>query len=440
MKLRDFLKLMVMAMVLPLAFVACSENDEPEIPESVTLNEADVDMLMGGTLQLTATVVSNDPNSTAVTWTSSNPAVATVDNNGLITAVAPGEAVITATLGMGRAQATCEVEVDAENMLLVFNGGNMSASIDGSLSVVRYERSQSVIYDAVGDANKRSLGSIVQDGVIFGDNLYIAVDGSNTIEVVNKYSFKWVTTISPDETAYEPRDIVADDNYVYVSMYTGYVCRIDPKTNKIDKTVQVGPNPEEMVVEDGFLYVVNSDGMNYGKNYDDGKTVSKIDLKSFTEVKKINVGLNPTAIQEADDKIFVLCMGNYGYNPEYEFVPTSIYVIDENDNVTNTNIPATFFTAEDDVLYVVDSPWGGSTSYKSYKASDLSVISESFIKTPVDSPAGIAVDDNRIFISSYILGTGAYSADGYVNEYKMDGTLVKKYDVGVGPVHMLVVD
>ena len=436
MKLRDFLKLMVMAMVLPLAFVACSENDEPEIPESVTLNEADVDMLMGGTLQLTATVVSNDPNSTAVTWTSSNPAVATVDNNGLITAVAPGEAVITATLGMGRAQATCEVEVDAENMLLVFNGGSMYSSIDGSLSAIKFERSQTVSNNVFSTANGRSLGATVQDGVVYGDNLYIAVDGSNTIEVVNKYSFKSVTTILPDQTAYEPRDIVADDNYIYVSMYTGYVARIDPKTNKIDKTVQVGPNPEEMVVENGFLYVVNSDGLNYGNNYENGKTVSKIDLKSFTEVKKINVGLNPTAIQESADKIFVLCMGNYGD------VPASLYVIDENDNVTNTGIPASFFTEEDDVLYVVDSPWGGSTSYTSYKASDLSVVSESFIKTPVDSPAGITVDDGRIFVSSYNLvnGYASYSVEGYVNEYKMDGTLVKKYDVGVGPVHMLVVD
>lgn len=436
MKLRDFLKLMVMAMVLPLAFVACSENDEPEIPESVTLNEADVDMLMGGTLQLTATVVSNDPNSTAVTWTSSNPAVATVDNNGLITAVAPGEAVITATLGMGRAQATCEVEVDAENMLLVFNGGSMYNSIDGSLSAVKFERSQTVSNNVFSTANGRSLGATVQDGVVYGDNLYIAVDGSNTIEVVNKYSFKSITTILPDQTAYEPRDIIEEDGYIYVSMYTGYVCRIDPKTNKIDKTVQVGPNPEEMVVENGFLYVVNSDGLNYGNNYENGKTVSKIDLKSFTEAKKIDVGLNPTAIQEADDKIFVLCMGNYGD------VPASIYVIDENDNVTDTGIPASFFAAEDDVLYVVDSPWGGSTSYKSYKASDLSVVSESFIKTPVDAPAGIAVDEGRIFVSSYNLvnGYASYSTDGYVNEYKMDGTLVKKYDVGVGPVHMLVVD
>ncbi|MBR3718214.1 MAG: Ig-like domain-containing protein [Bacteroidaceae bacterium] len=450
MKLRDFLKLMVMVMVLPLAFVACSENDEPEIPESVTLNEADVDMLMGGTLQLTATVVSNDPNSTAVTWTSSNPAVATVDNNGLITAVAPGEAVITATLGMGRAQATCEVEVDAENMLLVFNGGSMYSSIDGSLSAVKFERSQTVSNNVFSTANGRSLGATVQDGVVYGDNLYIAVDGSNTIEVVNKYSFKSVTTILPDQTAYEPRDIVADDNYIYVSMYTGYVARIDPKTNKIDKTVQVGPNPEEMVVEDGFLYVVNSDGLNYNYNYVNGKTVSKIDLKSFTEVKKIEVGLNPTAIVETEDKFFVLCMGNYGMDPNYEFVPTSIYVIDENDNVTNTNLSASFFAAEDGVLYVVDSPWGGSTSYVSYSAKDLSVISDQFVKDPVDAPAGIAVEDDRIFISSYNLvnGSASYNTDGYVNEYRTDATavyppnyqLVKKYDVGVGPVHMLVVD
>ncbi|MBR1940422.1 MAG: Ig-like domain-containing protein [Bacteroidaceae bacterium] len=438
MKLRDFLKLMVMAMVLPLAFVACSENDEPEIPESVTLNEADVDMLMGGTLQLTATVVSNDPNSTAVTWTSSNPAVATVDNNGLITAVAPGEAVITATLGMGRAQATCEVEVDAENMLLVFNSGSMFYSIDGSLSQIKYEKSQSVVYDIFSDVNKRSLGATVQDGIIFGENLYIAVDGSNTIEVVNKYTFKSVATILPDETAYEPRDIVADDNYVYVSLYTGHVARIDPKTNKIDKIVEVGPNPEEMVIEDGYLYVVNSDGLNYGAGYENGKTVSKINLKSFTEEKKIDVGLNPTAIVESGDKIFVLCMGNY-----YD-IPSSIYTIDKNDNVTDTGIPATFLAEDDGILYVVYYPYyQEGTTCVSYKASDMSVLSNSFVDiSGISAVAGIAVDDDRIFVSSYniVNGKTSYETDGYVNEYKLDGTLVKKYDVGVGPVHMLVVD
>ncbi len=438
MELRNFLKLMVMAMVLPLAFIACSENDEPEIPESVILSTNDADMLMGETLQLTATVATAVGNPTDLTWTSSNPNVATVDNTGKVTAVAPGEADITASLGAGRASATCEVEVDAENMLLVFNGGSMYSSIDGSLSAVKYEKSQTVVNDAFSTANGRSLGATVQDGIIFGDNLYIAVDGSNTIEVVNKYNFKSVTTILPDQTAYEPRDIVADDNYIYVSMYTGYVARIDPKTNKIDKTVQVGPNPEEMVIEDGYLYVVNSDGLNYGNNYENGKTVSKINLKSFTEEKKIEVGLNPTAILESGDKIFVLCMGNY-----YD-VPSTIYTIDENDNAVDTGVQATFFAEEDGVLYVVYYPYyQEGTTCVSYKASDMSVISDSFVDiSGISAAAGIAVDEDRIFISSYSLvnGYASYSTEGYVNEYKMDGTLVKKYDVGVGPAHMLVVD
>ena len=440
MKLRNFLKLMAMALIVPMALVACYDNDEPEIPkvqESIVLDTDDVDLLVGESKQLNATAVV-DPFATSkvINWSSSDASVATVDTNGKVTAVAPGKAIITASLGDGRPSTTCEIEVDAEDALLVFNGGNMYSSIDGSLSQIRFEKSQTVTYDVFADANGRSLGATVQDGIIFGENLYIAVDGSNTIEVVNKNTFKSVVTIKPDETAYEPRDIVADDNYVYVSMYTGHVSRIDPKTNKIDKTVAVGPNPEEMVIEDGYLYVVNSDGLNYGNNYENGKTVSKINLKSFTEEKKINVGLNPTAIQESGDKVFVLCMGNYGD------VPASIYVIDKDDNVTNTNIPATFFTEDDGILYVVDSPWGGTTSYTSYKASDLSVVSQNFIKTPVDSPAGITVDEDRIFVSSYNLvdGYASYSTDGYVNEYKLDGTFVKKYDVGVGPVHMLVVD
>ena len=423
-----------------MALVACYDNDEPEIPkvqESIVLDTDDVDLLVGESKQLNATAVV-DPFATSkvINWSSSDASVATVDTNGKVTAVAPGKAIITASLGDGRPSTTCEIEVDAEDALLVFNGGNMYSSIDGSLSQIRFEKSQTMTYDVFADANGRSLGATVQDGIISGENLYIAVDGSNTIEVVNKNTFKSVVTIKPDETAYEPRDIVADDNYVYVSMYTGHVSRIDPKTNKIDKTVAVGPNPEEMVIEDGYLYVVNSDGLNYGNNYENGKTVSKINLKSFTEEKKINVGLNPTAIQESGDKVFVLCMGNYGD------VPASIYVIDKDDNVTNTNIPATFFTEDDGILYVVDSPWGGTTSYTSYKASDLSVVSQNFIKTPVDSPAGITVDEDRIFVSSYNLvdGYASYSTDGYVNEYKLDGTFVKKYDVGVGPVHMLVVD
>ena len=62
------------------------------------------------TLILTATVAPDNATNQAVTWTSSNPSVATV-KNGVVTAVAPGIAVITATTQDGNHTAACAVTV-----------------------------------------------------------------------------------------------------------------------------------------------------------------------------------------------------------------------------------------------------------------------------------------------------------------------------------------
>jgi len=83
MKLRNFLKLMAMALVVPMALVACYDNDEPEIPkvqESVVLDTDDADLFVGESVQLNATAVV-DPLATSkvINWTSSDSSVATVD-------------------------------------------------------------------------------------------------------------------------------------------------------------------------------------------------------------------------------------------------------------------------------------------------------------------------------------------------------------------------
>ena len=66
------------------------------------------------TLALTATVAPDNATNKAVNWTSSDSAVATVDQNGVVTAVAPGTAVITATAADGRgASASCTVTVSS---------------------------------------------------------------------------------------------------------------------------------------------------------------------------------------------------------------------------------------------------------------------------------------------------------------------------------------
>ena len=77
----------------------------------VKLNKNTTTIKVGGTETLTATVEPANATNKAVTWSSDNISVATVDANGLVTAVAEGSATITVTTEDGSKTASCTVTV-----------------------------------------------------------------------------------------------------------------------------------------------------------------------------------------------------------------------------------------------------------------------------------------------------------------------------------------
>ena len=78
--------------------------------DAVTLNQNEGILNVGKSVTLTATVTPEEiAADTTVTWSSSDEAVATVDSNGKVTAVATGNATITATAG--EESATCDITV-----------------------------------------------------------------------------------------------------------------------------------------------------------------------------------------------------------------------------------------------------------------------------------------------------------------------------------------
>lgn len=80
--------------------------------QSVGLNKTELALEVGKTGTLEAKVEPSDATNKNVTWSSSNPEVATVDN-GVVTAVSAGEAIITVTTEDGTKTATCKVTVNA---------------------------------------------------------------------------------------------------------------------------------------------------------------------------------------------------------------------------------------------------------------------------------------------------------------------------------------
>lgn len=103
--------------------------------ESVTLDKTEGILTAGNTVTLNAAVLPEEiANETTVTWTSSDEKVATVDENGKVTAIAAGEATITATAG--EKSATYKLTVQAKKVVQSTskssNKGNTSSSSSSS--------------------------------------------------------------------------------------------------------------------------------------------------------------------------------------------------------------------------------------------------------------------------------------------------------------------
>ena len=102
------------------------------ICSGVTLNYSNKTLSkIGATIQLKGTVLPAEATNKMLLWSSSNTAVATVDSNGLVTAVGAGSATITATTQDGsNISATCEIAVC--ELLTVTGKASLSEVIAGN--------------------------------------------------------------------------------------------------------------------------------------------------------------------------------------------------------------------------------------------------------------------------------------------------------------------
>ncbi len=86
-----------------LTLMACNKKDEPQAQLKITPAQAEVSV--GATVQLSANM--------EVTWSSSDAAIAGVNDKGLVTGIKEGEATITAKAVKSNGMATCKITVKA---------------------------------------------------------------------------------------------------------------------------------------------------------------------------------------------------------------------------------------------------------------------------------------------------------------------------------------
>lgn len=82
----------------------------------VSLDKASASMKVGESLRLKASVLPENATNKSVTWKSSDEQVASVDNTGLVTAIADGAATIFVTTNDGKKTASCQISIQGEGV------------------------------------------------------------------------------------------------------------------------------------------------------------------------------------------------------------------------------------------------------------------------------------------------------------------------------------
>lgn len=327
------------------------------------------------------------------------------------------------------------------------NEGNMNmnkASLDYmDLTSGLYRRN---IYDAANPGIVKGLGDVGNDIGVYGSKLYVVVNVSNKVEVMDVKTGKRIKQIDILNCRY----ITFHKGKAYVSAYLGsvgdpnapqgIVAQIDTTSLTEVRRVEVGRQPEELAVVGEKLYVANSGGYS-PKNYE--RTVAVVDLNTFQVIKKIDVGINLHRLKA--DKYGDLYVTSRG---DYYDVPSKLFVIDtKTEKVKKTfDIGVSNLTIDDDYAYYYSSEYSyltgmNSISYGIINVKDEVLTDKKFITDGTDKeilvPYGIAV--NPYTKDVYVTDAKDYVSPGTLYMFNPAGT--KKYQVTTGdiPAHFAFV-
>lgn len=316
---------------------------------------------------------------------------------------------------------------------LIENGGATTYILNegtwgGNNAEISVLDSNGIVTDWFSRNNGRGLGDVAQDMIHYGNRLYVSVYMSNTIEVVDPLTGKSIKQIDMGQRG--PRYLLGHEGKIYVSCYDKTLVRIDTATLSIEATCPLsGMQPEELCVLGENIYVCNS--WQYDDNgnsiYDNSLYI--IDATTFTEIGKLDVGVNPSKIKALDShRLVVACAGNYSS------APAQTIVIDVADNSqTELSIAATEFDIDGGDIYLYntsyDENWSPTANF--YRIDGQTLAAHPILQShgsTLNNAYSINVDPNthNLYITNSPYGA---NADLYI--FDPSGSELGRHEVGV---------
>ena len=302
------------------------------------------------------------------------------------------------------------------NGVLIANEGNFQW---GNATVSFYDSVNDTILEKVFQGvNQRPLGDVLQSINIQGDKVYLVLNNSGNIEVVDKNSFELETTISGFTS---PRYIqIVSSNKAYVSdLFADKIAVVDLNSQQISSYINCEGWTEEMVQIDDLVYVANLED----------NTIYIIDLESDEIIDDFQLDFAINSLKKDNQNRLWICGASQGLG--------RVICIDAS---TKTELYSYTFEGENPTdLFITEQ--GHDVYFLSNGVWRINEFTDEIIIAPI-IPAegrlfyGLSVHDDKIYIADAI----NYVQKGTVWVYDLQTTLIDEWEVGIIPSEFDFID
>jgi hypothetical protein len=302
---------------------------------------------------------------------------------------------------------------NASNVLVV-NEGNFQFN-NATISYLNGQSGQ-ITSDIFNQKNNRSIGDVAQSATYWQSRVYVVINNSQKIEVLDSKSFVSIGSISGFVS---PRYMLPVSNRKgYVSdLYSNVISVIDLASLSITKTIPCNGWTEQMILHLGKVYVTN-----YWQPY-----LYVIDPLTDIKSDSIYIGKGAQSIvADKNDQLIITC-GGYK-TPQAE---TKIVFL----NPVTKSISKTISFAIDNPSALTINATKDTIYYLKTDVFKIAITDENtesaFIQAGARKWYGLGLDpvSNQVFVSDAV----DYVQKGKVYVFSSSGTELAKFDAGINP-------
>ena len=289
----------------------------------------------------------------------------------------------------------------------------------GNASISVYNtKTNEVTNNVFQSQNNLPLGDVMQSSTLFDGKLFLVVNNSNKIEVVDTADFKRVGQITGLTSPRYFCGVSASKAYV-TDLYANAITIINPTTYQTIGTISVGAWTEEMLYYNNQLFVTE-------KGTD---KVLVIDITTDQITDTITVGREPNSIVlDKNNKIWVLCSGGINESlPKLHRINSATYSVEQTFTFSSINESPNSLRMDSSrthLLYINNNIYKMNTSATTLPTS-------AFINNGNSIFYGLGVSPytNKVYVADAI----DYVQAGKVYQYNFSGNRIQELNVGIIP-------